>query len=275
MGNRFDDTEPEVTAEAEVAWDEVGYAEHDHYAGTTVLHDREGNVLGEIRAERTDDKDDDLGEALTLREKHGLVNEGSGVAELIGTFETPVVTERGERDEYGNLPQDPKTLTTSQAEQLAKPGITISKGGGGGGGGGKKSDRPIRQGRARPDDGAAGEGTTAGACRVSGITRGEWYWYHRRPGVAVEVLRNLVERILTNTADLEDLRRNPTAPSKHKRTLVIYGLTEHQHAVLSEFPGAARRALVKHARSLEPKRIDDLDGVHPAQAQSRSKNPQK
>ncbi|MDF2434552.1 MAG: hypothetical protein JWP44_4183 [Mucilaginibacter sp.] len=259
MGRHFDDVEPEVTAEAEIAWDEVGFAEFDR--GATILRNRDGDVLGEIHADAP--VAPDLGEAATPRAE-GLVNAGATDADLIGTFESPTIPERGERDEYGNFAQPLNRITRSQAESLAVPEITIAKGGGGGGGGVPKAkQRPMKPTRTAPEEDDTGLiDTPAGPYRVSGLTKGEWTWFDRHPTADREVLVALVERIANETADLAELRRLRAEPHKSKRVRIVHGLNENQQAVLDEYGSAARRALASHARGVDPKFVDLHDGVH-------------
>jgi len=154
--------------------------------------------------------------------------------------------------------------------QLAKNDITH------GHGGGSKSrgfppDKPGFKLR-RPRAGYGTPELSSTRFNVSGLTRGEAEFYHRRPGVARTVLSGFAQRVIaaTSLAIVEGRRYQvaPPAPAPHdrarekaKRSFEVYGLAEMMIDLLREMPGSARAELIAYAHEQDGPRIRLRDAV--------------
>jgi len=202
-------------------------------------------------------------EADTERRYHELARNGFQRAPYknAGAYEPDREPTKAERD---------RAYLGMSPAQLAKNDITH------GHGGGSKSrgfppDKPGFKLR-RPRAGYGTPELSSTRFNVSGLTRGEAEFYHRRPGVARTVLSGFAQRVIaaTSLAIVEGRRYQvaPPAPAPHdrarekaKRSFEVYGLAEMMIDLLREMPGSARAELIAYAHEQDGPRIRLRDAV--------------
>ncbi len=140
-------------------------------------------------------------------------------------------------------------------ERTLRPNYTIVGKGGGCDSGGK----------AKAKRGGGGEmaGTATGGIvipvryEVRGLTIGELEFYHRQPGLAVEVLRDHVAATIRQMIADPSYRAavEPKPKNGRAKSFEVYGLSEAHVRVLGFDPGSARTALSTYARTKDGERI--------------------
>jgi len=152
----------------------------------------------------------------------------------------------------------------ASAAQLQKNNVTH------GHGGGSKSKEPKQEKPGfkvrKPRAGYGTPELSSTRFNVSGLTRGEAEFYHRRPGVARTVLAEFAQRVIaaTSLAIVQGSRYQVAAPApaphdrareKAKRSFEVYGLTEMMIDLLRGMPGSARSELIAYAHEQDGPRI--------------------
>lgn len=223
-----------------------------------------GDGTARIRIERTPGSSDAFGAIgvplSPLREVP--VNAGADRATTIGRWEPeqPEPTSDVECPSHAET----KELMAAQRDQsrVNEHGQSVPRGGGRGGAG--KKPRSRSKDRSRVAFGAADEQVpsriSAGTprWRVTGLSLGEWSFYDRRPGEALEVLRSHAGRIVTD--DSYEPATSPT-PVSGRSSISVYGLRDYEIDALRLCPGSARVALSQHARSVAGPFVEKLDGA--------------
>jgi hypothetical protein len=222
-----------------------------------ILHGEKG-VVGRIGLDRREVK---LAEAPEIHVRD-IVNtdavKAADAGDFLATGEIERHDEADDRDEYGNRPQPLSAITTTQAENLARPGYTIGHGGGSGGTG--KAKEAKFEPKIHPDGREWSKDYTR--LKIRGLTLGELDYYQRL-GNASDEARGVLRRYVAALEMDHTIGQRLDGPKAKAtaRDLTVYGLTEYEIDVL-RVRGNITKVLSDYARDRAGSRIEAIDREH-------------
>jgi hypothetical protein len=228
--------------------------------GVVVVYGEDG--LTHVSAQR--DRFPDLGVPLKAREG-GVVNRGAneGTPEVSVGLADPQSIDVDEDDEPDGH------LSTRDIEALMRRKLHGGAHGSGSGSTGKAKPikyKPTNVQRPLTDDDDPKR--QAERLHITGLTTGEVDFFERRPGEALRVLNACAEGIIACAPEPEPFERRRRGGPKGC-DLFVFGLSEGYAPLLRAFRWTARRALVTHARSVDPDRVMGVDAGHLRQIERR------
>jgi hypothetical protein len=218
--------------------------------GVVVVYGEEG--VAHVSAQR--DQFPDLGVPLKAREG-GVVNRGAneqtpGVSVALADPQSIDVDEDDEPDGH---------LSEGQIQALMRRRLHGGVHGSGGSTGKAKQAKSRPNNALRPLTDEDDPKMQGERLHVSGLTPGEADFYERRAGEALRVLDACAKEIIACAPEPEPFERRR---GRKGCDLFVFGLSEGYAPLLRAFRGTARRALVTHAHSVDPDRVNAVDAGH-------------